>query len=92
MPQLDYLFSKNPILIRLFQPTHPIAAFTRDRLAERFSGQFTPPAGSRDFLTRTLEAKEKHPDVVDDGRVFSYNMANIFAGSDTSKSLIVFIA
>ena len=84
MPILDKFLAKNPILLKLGAPTHPITAFARKRLQERFSSKEPIPAGRRDFLQRTLEAKEKHPDIVDDARVLSYNAANVFAGSDTT--------
>lgn len=88
MPWLDYLFIKNPIRVKLFGgKTGPVAQFARDRLNERLNQDEKIPKSSnepKDFLTRFLEAKTTHSDIVDDRQVFSYTVTNMFAGSDTT--------
>ncbi|RDK43857.1 cytochrome P450 [Aspergillus phoenicis ATCC 13157] len=89
MPWLDYVLIKNPLrqLIR-GGSTGAVARFARDRLHERLSqgGSKRDDIHERqkDFLTRFLEAKSIHPDVVDDAQVFSYTTSNVNAGSDTT--------
>jgi len=88
MPWTDYLFVKNPIRAWLFgAKTAPVAQFARDRLNERLNQNEKKEESSKqpkDFLTRFLEAKTTHPDIVDDKQVFSYTVTNMFAGSDTT--------
>ncbi|KAH8784862.1 cytochrome P450 [Hyaloscypha sp. PMI_1271] len=88
MPWLDYVFVKNPIRAKLFgTKTAPVAKFARDRLNERLNSNekiLKSPKQPKDFLTRFLEAKTTHPDIVDDKQVFSYTVTNMFAGSDTT--------
>lgn len=89
MPWLDYLFIKNP-LRRLIQggSTGAVARFARARLDERLEAAQTAKATAtpsrRDFLSRFLEAKQKHPQIVSDDQVFSYTVSNMNAGSDTT--------
>lgn len=90
MPWLDYLFIKNP-LRQLVQggSTGAVARFARARLDERLRqsvSTFKAPATSsrRDFLSRFLEAKQEHPQIVNDNQVFSYTVSNMNAGSDTT--------
>ncbi|PYH32924.1 cytochrome P450 [Aspergillus neoniger CBS 115656] len=89
IPWLDYVFLKNPLwqLIR-GGSTGAVARFARDRLHERLSQDGSKrddfPGRQKDFLTRFLEAKSIHPDVVDDTQVFSYTVSNVNAGSDTT--------
>jgi cytochrome P450 len=88
MPWLDYVFVKNPIRAKLFGgKTGPVAQFARDRLNERLSQKEKISTSSnqpKDFLTRFLDAKTTHPEIVDDKQVFSYTVTNMFAGSDTT--------
>jgi cytochrome P450 len=88
MPWLDQVFVKNPIRAKLFgAKTTPIAQFAQDRLNERLNQNekiSKPSKQPKDFLTRFLEAKTTHPDIVDDKQVFSYTVTNMFAGSDTT--------
>ena len=88
MPWLDYVFVKNPMRAKLFgAQTGPVARFARDRLNERLTQNEKTSTFSKqpkDFLTRFLEAKVTHPDIVDDKQVFSYTVTNMFAGSDTT--------
>lgn len=93
MPWLDYVFVKNPV--RQFiqgGSIGAIARFARARLDERLkqsenaldSPKNTHTWSRKDFLFRFLEAKEQYPEVVNDHQVFSYTVANMNAGSDTT--------
>jgi cytochrome P450 len=69
-----------------------VARFARARLDERL--QESKPGGTiekensvspqRDFLARFLEAKNLHPNIVNENQVFSYTISNMNAGSDTT--------
>ncbi|RAK98280.1 cytochrome P450 [Aspergillus ibericus CBS 121593] len=88
MPWLDNVLQKNPLwqLIR-GGSTGAIARFARDRMHERLSqsdSRPNTPRRQKDFLTRFLEAKTTHPNIVDDTRVFAYTVSNVNAGSDTT--------
>lgn len=85
MPWLDYLFVKNPLrqLLRGGSTT-AIAQFARNRVQERLSQSDTKSFTRRDFLSRFFEAKEIHPNIVDDKQVISYTISNVNAGSDTT--------
>ncbi|KGO43608.1 Cytochrome P450 [Penicillium expansum] len=89
MPWLDYLFIKNP-LKSLFGggSTGAVARFARARLDERLNQnqKSTSPVANKkkDFLDRFLEAKNEHPNIVNDNQVFSYTISNMNAGSDTT--------
>ncbi|KAJ9350283.1 cytochrome P450 [Paecilomyces variotii] len=85
MPWLDYLFVKNPLrqLLRGGSTT-AIAQFARNRVQERLSQSDTKSPTRRDFLSRFFEAKEIHPNIVDDKQVISYTISNVNAGSDTT--------
>lgn len=93
MPWLDYVFVKNP-LRQFIQggSTGAIARFARARLDERLkqpkttlhSPKNTHTRSRKDFLYRFLQAKEQYPEVVNDHQVFSYTVANMNAGSDTT--------
>ncbi|KAF7552186.1 hypothetical protein G7Z17_g4509 [Cylindrodendrum hubeiense] len=88
MPWLDYLFIKNPIRRMIGGgSTGAVARFARECLVERLKHQDSSKSDGlarRDFLTRFLEAKEKHPNIVTDAQVFSYTLSNVNAGSDTT--------
>lgn len=86
MPWLDYVLVKNP-LRQLIQggSTGAIARFARARLDERLKqSKNTHARPQKDFLSRFLQAKVQYPEVVDDHQVFSYTVANMNAGSDTT--------
>lgn len=90
MPWLDYLFIKNPIR-RLIQggSTGAVARFARSRLEERLgdvarASKTAAVSPRRDFLSRFLEAKQEHPQIVNDNQIFSYTVSNMNAGSDTT--------
>lgn len=90
MSWLDYLFTKNS-LRRLVQgrSTGAVARFAWARLDESLEAadHATKTAATsqrRDFLSRFLEAKQEHPQIVSDNQVFSYTVSNVNAGSDTT--------
>lgn len=88
---MDYLFIKNPIRsIIKGGSTGAVARFARARLDERLKqsslgdNKKESKSQHRDFLSRFLEAKDDHPNVVNDNQVFSYTVSNMNAGSDTT--------
>ena len=91
---MDYLFIENPLKQALGgRSTGAIAQFARTLLDERLRkidddnkkvSKEVEPQKHRDFLSRFLEAKERHPNVVDNDQVFSYTVSNVNAGSDTT--------
>ncbi|KXH47883.1 hypothetical protein CNYM01_01401 [Colletotrichum nymphaeae SA-01] len=87
IPWLDHLFIKNPIKRKFGGgSTGAVAQFARQCLEERLhrpEGKIENPS-HRDFLTRFLETKKTHPQVVDDRQVFSWTLSNVNAGSDTT--------
>ncbi|QQK45617.1 Cytochrome P450 [Penicillium digitatum] len=87
MPWLDYLFIKNPLRNLLGKgSTGAAARFARTRLDERLNRKDACPVArkQKDFLDRFLEAKNEHPNIVNDTQVFAYTISNISAGSDTT--------
>ncbi|KAH7112985.1 cytochrome P450 [Dactylonectria estremocensis] len=88
IPWLDYLFIKNPVRRMLGGgSTGAVARFARECLVERLmhpNRGKSDGSAHRDFLTRFLEAKERHPNVVTDAQVFSYTLSNVNTGSDTT--------
>ncbi|KAI3538507.1 hypothetical protein CSPX01_09435 [Colletotrichum filicis] len=87
IPWLDHLFIKNPIKRKFGGgSTGAVARFARQCLEERLhrpEGKVENPS-HRDFLTRFLETKNTHSQVVDDRQVFSWTLSNVNAGSDTT--------
>ncbi|KAH6873828.1 cytochrome P450 [Thelonectria olida] len=90
IPWADHWLKKNPIWTCLKQPTGAVAQFARQQLTSRLdeakdgASDYRKEFDRGDFVDRFLRAKETHPDVVDDGQVFSYMVTNMFAGSDTT--------
>ncbi|KAJ5988940.1 hypothetical protein N7481_004150 [Penicillium waksmanii] len=93
IPWLDYLFIKNPLRgIIQGGSTGAVARFARARLDERLQEsklggtveKESPVPQQRDFLARFLEAKNQHPNIVNENQVFSYTISNMNAGSDTT--------
>jgi cytochrome P450 len=76
--------------IGLLNATSPVVAFAKQRMTARLEATDaatdapTPQATKRDFLTRFLEAQQKDPEFMHDGRVLALTTANMFAGSDTT--------
>jgi cytochrome P450 len=97
MPWLDQWIRKNSLLMRLTKFSSPAVMFTAARIRERIGWPgpaLTPdeklklppmqPRGQEDFLSRFLNARTTHSDVVDNMRVLSYAQGNMTAGSDTT--------
>lgn len=88
MPQLDYLFDKNPIK-RIGAPSFSWAVdFSIQALVERYQKIATEDkeqeAKPKDFLDKFLEAKATTPDLVNDDLVVNFLLINVLAGSDTT--------
>ncbi|KAK7417870.1 hypothetical protein QQX98_004345 [Neonectria punicea] len=90
IPWLDYWLKKNPLWTWIAQPTGAVAQFAHQQLVARLDETKEKVSGDsiesqkRDFVDRFFQAKETHPDIVDDRQVFSYMVTNMFAGSDTT--------
>lgn len=82
MPILDKLIRKNPLYLYFRHPTSFFAANSRRLVAERLKDE--KHAGV-DMLDGFLEAKKKHPDVVDDPTLGMYIRSNFLAGNDTTS-------
>jgi cytochrome P450 len=66
---------------RKFRRTGPIMKFTARQIREHNAvGDSSRP----DFLTRFIQAREKYPEVMTDGRLATYTNTNVSAGSDTT--------
>ncbi|EXJ87226.1 hypothetical protein A1O3_04185 [Capronia epimyces CBS 606.96] len=91
VPNLDWYFRiKNPIL-HMLRPTSNILGFTLKQIREHQKSSHSPSdshSGPRDFLTRFLEAREKYPDIVDEGLVHDYANTNVAGGSDTTAIIL----
>ena len=84
MPWLDNLLDKNPVKSMGPPVFKPATAFCLQRIADRRSGaDGYEEASTADFLAGFLEAQKQHPDIVDEGTLLAYLMANVAAGSDT---------
>jgi cytochrome P450 len=69
--------------------TSSVATFARKHVAERGAQRtqekpVNSVQGSKDFLTRFLEAHVKDPEFITEERVLALTVANMFAGSDTT--------
>lgn len=80
---MDLLLDKNPIC-RLGPPTSSWATFYSIEALKKRLARGARTDGKVDFLDRFLEAKKKHPDIVDDNMVVTYLLSNVLAGSDTT--------
>ena len=90
IPVLDYWFDKNPV--------HHIgppgfAAATKsgvDHMVQRLQGKSNDghDPSQPDFLDKFIEAKQTHPDIVDNNQIVGYLMINILAGADTTAITI----
>ncbi|KAJ5670587.1 cytochrome P450 [Penicillium maclennaniae] len=86
IPNLDYLFDKNPIM-RIGPPTFVWAnIFSVEQLQARY--EETTPTGHIDFLAKFLEVKKKQPELVNDGTVILYLLSNVLAGSDSTAGAL----
>lgn len=90
MPVLDHWFNKN----RVYQLGPPgfdtMVNISVGHMANRMQGKAPPghDPSKPDFLDKFIEAKETHPDVVNDGQIVSYLMINMLAGADTTAITI----
>lgn len=89
IPFLDFLLDKNPVM-RIGPPN--LANITRialEHLISRSQGKdanLDPQVP--DFLQHFLNAKNSHPDLVDDGIIMGYLLVNLLAGADTTAITI----
>ncbi|KAI0174798.1 cytochrome P450 [Pestalotiopsis sp. NC0098] len=85
MPFLDFLLDKNPVA-RIGPPNlSNVTRIALDHLVARLQGNdknFDPEVP--DFLQHFLDAKQAHPEVVDDGTIVGYMLVNLIAGADTT--------
>lgn len=101
IPILDYFFAKNPIY-RMGPPAFDGAVqksaqylFNRYKDNAKAGEQEVEKGqslshGKRDpdFLDKYIEAKQQHPDVVDDAQILSYQLINVIAGADTTSNAL----
>lgn len=89
IPPLDFLLDKNPV-VRIGPPN--LANVTRialEHLSSRSQGKDANVNGNvPDFLQHFLNAKNTHPDLVDDGIIMGYLLVNLLAGADTTAITI----
>lgn len=86
MPLIDWLYRKNPIMAFLSTArTHKIMLRARSMLEERLATtSYFDSESQRDFISRFLEAKEKHPESLNDRNMLGFVGSNLQAGSDTT--------
>jgi cytochrome P450 len=82
MPLIDWLWRKNALMTFFSAPTHKIMVRARAMLAERLAK--SDSSNQRDFISRFLEAKEKHPETLNDRNMLGFVGSNLQAGSDTT--------
>ena len=90
IPILDYFFDKNPVY-RIGPPSFgTVTNISIQRLVERLQNKDTDyhDPSKPDFLDKFIEAKQTHPDVVNDMQIVSYLMINMIAGADTTSITI----
>jgi cytochrome P450 len=69
----------------LFKATSSVAVFAKQRMSDRETRPTDADSlGSKDFLSRFMDAKKKDPDFISNERVLALTVANVFAGSDTT--------
>ncbi|KAF7589518.1 hypothetical protein BBP40_004183 [Aspergillus hancockii] len=86
LPILDHLLDKNPVC-RIGPPGFgTITNISVQHLMDRLQGKDTSyhDPSKPDFLDKFIEAKEKYPEIVNDGQIISYLMINMIAGADTT--------
>lgn len=88
-PSLDRLLDKNPVY-RIGPPTYSnVAGLALKLLTERVTGQDGHDAEKNtDFMDLYLEAKQQHPEIVDDVMMTSYILVNLAAGADTTAAAL----
>jgi len=90
-PFLDKLFWKNPVIMwlsrhGLYTSSFPAAPFAVRAIEQKkkalAEGKGT--GGRDDLMTKFLDAKKIHPDVVTDREVLAMALSMVFAGSETT--------
>jgi hypothetical protein len=82
--KLDYLLDKNPIY-RIGPPSFTsVSNICLRLLMDRVTGKDDHDTSRPDFMDRYIEAKQQHPEIVDDMRLVSYILVNLAAGADVS--------
>ena len=61
MPKLDRWINRNPLWLKLSQPTNPLAALAVSKLQARKAAH---PSPQRDLLQKYIEASEQNPDSI----------------------------
>ncbi|KAE8356024.1 cytochrome P450 [Aspergillus coremiiformis] len=89
MPWLDKLLWKNPIFDALqnwglWDNSHPVAVFARQRMRERTSTTPLDLAPRNDLLTKFMQAAELRPAFMTETRVLTMATSMAFAGSETT--------
>lgn len=91
MPIMDKLFWKNPLLmwlsrIGLYDNSFPAVPFAQRAMNQRLqaAAEGKVRQGKEDLLTKFLDAKVLHPDVVTDKEVLAMALSMVFAGSETT--------
>ncbi|KAK4198879.1 cytochrome P450 [Triangularia verruculosa] len=91
IPWLDKLWAKNPLLCCLPEGSSPIVAFALARARERSNisevEKTTTHHNTKNFMSRFLEAKAKHPEIPD-WFVTAWATSNVLAGSDTTAIMM----
>ena len=82
MPWLDRVLRKNPLYLYFKTPTSFFAAHSRRLAAERMQDEKHEGV---DMLDGFLDARKKHPDIVDEVTMFGLISTNFLAGSDTTS-------
>ena len=85
MPFLDFLLDKNPIK-RIGPPNlSNVTKISVDRMIDRLQSKSEKADPQQlDFLDHFIEAKNKHPEVVDEKLIIGYLQVNMLAGADTT--------
>lgn len=87
------MFLKNPVMLwmsrhNIGQRSAPVVAFSKKRMDARRDkpqdAEQQDATAGRDFLSRFQEAREKHPEFMDEANVIALTVGNMFAGSDTT--------
>jgi cytochrome P450 len=91
MPWVDFLLIKNPIFLLLGNTSSPLVEFNGERIKNRALGLEKSHPERKDFLSRFFDAKEAHPNVVDDMQLAAYANTNILAASDTTAASLTSI-
>ncbi|KAL9110772.1 MAG: hypothetical protein Q9227_004764 [Pyrenula ochraceoflavens] len=99
IPWLDKLFLKNPLLLWLgrrgfLNASSPVARkvlrLQTARVQQDAEGKLpesssdTPSSSAEDLLSKFIQAKHQHPDIITDREITMLGLSMFFAGSDTT--------